>query len=124
MYIQTEPTPNPNSLKFLPGKIVSVNGSYEITNKLDPEREAPETMGEAVALIQEDVQAIRAIMENESEDVRNLPPDETTPDNTGGGDDGGKGAGKKEKSMMGGIMKKLKGFIHSDRRRRRRRRRR
>ena len=33
MYIQTEPTPNPNSLKFLPGKIVSVNGSYEITNK-------------------------------------------------------------------------------------------
>ena len=35
MFVQTETTPNPNSLKFLPGKIVSNNGSYEITNKDD-----------------------------------------------------------------------------------------
>ena len=33
MFIQTEVTPNPNSLKFLPGKIVSNSGPYEITNK-------------------------------------------------------------------------------------------
>ena len=33
MFVQTEITPNPNSLKFLPGKTVSVNGSYEITKK-------------------------------------------------------------------------------------------
>ena len=33
MYIQTEATPNPNSLKFLPGKKVSNSGPYEITNK-------------------------------------------------------------------------------------------
>ena len=33
MFIQTQPTPNPNSLKFLPGKIVSNSGSYEITKK-------------------------------------------------------------------------------------------
>ena len=33
MFVQTETTPNPNSLKFLPGKIVSNSGSYEITNK-------------------------------------------------------------------------------------------
>ena len=33
MFIQTEVTPNPNSLKFLPGKIVSNNGSFEVTNK-------------------------------------------------------------------------------------------
>ena len=33
MYVQTEVTPNPNSLKFLPGKKVSNSGSYEITNK-------------------------------------------------------------------------------------------
>ena len=33
MFIQTEITPNPNSLKFLPGKTVSNNGPYEITNK-------------------------------------------------------------------------------------------
>ena len=35
MFVQTEITPNPNSLKFLPGKIVSNSGSYEITNKDD-----------------------------------------------------------------------------------------
>ena len=35
MFVQTEITPNPNSLKFLPGKIVSNNGSYEITKKDD-----------------------------------------------------------------------------------------
>ena len=33
MFVQTEETPNPNSLKFLPGKIVSNSGPYEITNK-------------------------------------------------------------------------------------------
>ena len=33
MYIQTEITPNPNSLKFLPGKKVSNSGSFEITKK-------------------------------------------------------------------------------------------
>tara|TARA_Y100000996_G_scaffold349639_1_gene288460 strand:- start:15 stop:554 length:540 start_codon:yes stop_codon:yes gene_type:complete len=33
MFVQTEITPNPNSLKFLPGKIVSSNGSFEITKK-------------------------------------------------------------------------------------------
>ncbi|MDC0855991.1 NifU family protein [Candidatus Pelagibacter sp.] len=33
MFVQTEITPNPNSLKFIPGKIVSNSGSFEITNK-------------------------------------------------------------------------------------------
>ena len=33
MFVQTEITPNPNSLKFLPGKAVSVNKSFEITKK-------------------------------------------------------------------------------------------
>ena len=33
MFIQTETTPNPNSLKFLPGKIVSNHGSIEIIKK-------------------------------------------------------------------------------------------
>ena len=32
MFVQTESTPNPNSLKFLPGKKVSNSGPYEITN--------------------------------------------------------------------------------------------
>ena len=33
MFVQTEITPNPNSLKFLPGKTVSKGGSFEITRK-------------------------------------------------------------------------------------------
>ena len=33
MFVQTEITPNPNSLKFLPGKSVSNKGSFEITQK-------------------------------------------------------------------------------------------
>ena len=34
MFVQTEITPNPNSLKFIPGKIVSSVGSFEV-NKND-----------------------------------------------------------------------------------------
>ena len=33
MFVQTEITPNPNSLKFLPGKKVSNSGPYEINSK-------------------------------------------------------------------------------------------
>ena len=33
MFVQTEITPNPNSLKFLPGKAVSNHGSFEVTKK-------------------------------------------------------------------------------------------
>ena len=39
MFIQTEVTPNPNSLKFLPGKKVSNSGSFEITKKEDTDNE-------------------------------------------------------------------------------------
>ena len=39
MFIQTQITPNPNSLKFLPGKKVSNSGSYEITSKNDIQNE-------------------------------------------------------------------------------------
>ena len=37
MFVQTEVTPNPNSIKFLPGKKVSNSGPYEITKKEDSE---------------------------------------------------------------------------------------
>ena len=33
MFVQTEITPNPNSLKFIPGRVVSNGGSFEITQK-------------------------------------------------------------------------------------------
>ena len=39
MFVQTEATPNPNSLKFLPGKKVSNSGPYEITRKDDIKNE-------------------------------------------------------------------------------------
>ena len=39
MFVQTEITPNPNSLKFLPGKLVSKGGSFEITQKDDVNNE-------------------------------------------------------------------------------------
>ena len=39
MFVQTEVTPNPNSLKFLPGKKVSNSGPYEITSKEDVQNE-------------------------------------------------------------------------------------
>ena len=39
MFVQTEVTPNPNSLKFLPGKKVSNGGSFEVTKKEDTDSE-------------------------------------------------------------------------------------
>ena len=39
MFVQTEVTPNPNSLKFLPGKKVSNSGPYDITSKDDVKNE-------------------------------------------------------------------------------------
>ena len=39
MFVQTEITPNPNSLKFLPGKKVSNDGPYEILTKEETNNE-------------------------------------------------------------------------------------
>ena len=39
MFVQTEVTPNPNSLKFLPGKAVSKIGSFEVTKKEETDSE-------------------------------------------------------------------------------------
>ena len=39
MFVQTEITPNPNSLKFLPGRVVSNQGSYEIKKKEETNNE-------------------------------------------------------------------------------------
>ena len=39
MFVQTENTPNPNSLKFVPGKKVSVSGPVEILDIKDTENE-------------------------------------------------------------------------------------
>ena len=39
MYVQIENTPNPNALKFMPGKTVSKNGQMEITKKEETNNE-------------------------------------------------------------------------------------
>jgi len=39
MFVQTEITPNPNSLKFLPGKTVSNSSSFEISKKEETNNE-------------------------------------------------------------------------------------
>ena len=39
MFVQTEITPNPNSLKFVPGKVVSNAGSFEVTKNDDVNNE-------------------------------------------------------------------------------------
>ena len=39
MFVQTEITPNPNSLKFLPGKSVSHHGSFEVNKKEETNNE-------------------------------------------------------------------------------------
>jgi NFU1 iron-sulfur cluster scaffold homolog, mitochondrial len=39
MFVQTETTPNPNSLKFLPGKTVSNGGSFELNKKENTKNE-------------------------------------------------------------------------------------
>ena len=39
MFVQTLNTPNPNSLKFLPGKKVSLSGPKEFTDKNETSNE-------------------------------------------------------------------------------------
>jgi len=39
MFVQTEVTPNPNALKFIPGKAVSNDGSFEFTKKEESNNE-------------------------------------------------------------------------------------
>ena len=39
MFVQTEITPNPNALKFVPGKAVSNIGSFEVTKKEETNNE-------------------------------------------------------------------------------------
>ena len=88
------------------------DGDEADANKVPDDREEPETMGEAVKYIQEDVAAIRNMMAEDAEGL--VKPegslDDTGGGGTGGGDEGGK-PDKKSKGMMDGIMKKLKGFF-------------
>ena len=50
MFIQTEVTPNPNSLKFLPGKTVSNIGSFEVTKKEETDSELVRNLAAMVSM--------------------------------------------------------------------------
>ena len=52
MFVQTEITPNPNSLKFIPGKVVSNTGSFEVTKKDNINNELIKTSNNCIATLE------------------------------------------------------------------------
>ena len=51
MFVQTETTPNPNSIKFIPGKIVSNSGSFEVTRKDETKNELIKNLLSSLILV-------------------------------------------------------------------------
>ena len=76
MFVQTEITPNPNSLKFLPGKKVSNSGSYEITRKDEIQNELIRNLlsvnGVEGVFLGEDFISINKNMETEWDDIKHI----------------------------------------------------
>ena len=76
MFVQTETTPNPNSLKFLPGKIVSNNGSYEITNKDDTKNQLIRNLlsvnGVEGIFLSKDFISVNKYDENSWDDIKHI----------------------------------------------------
>ena len=76
MHIQIEKTPNPDSLKFLPGKIVSKIGPIEILNKLDTNNELIRNIlsinGVEGIFLGEDFLSINKNKNNDWEDLKHI----------------------------------------------------
>ena len=76
MFIQTEITPNPNSLKFLPGKVVSNNGSFEVTKKEDTNNELLKSIlsinGVEGIFLGEDFLSINKKQETNWDDIKHI----------------------------------------------------
>ena len=76
MFVQTEITPNPNSLKFLPGKKVSNSGSYEVTKKDKIQNELIRNLlsvnGVEGVFLGEDFISINKNMETEWDDIKHI----------------------------------------------------
>ena len=76
MFIQTEKTPNPNSLKFLPGKKVSEDGPYEILNKDESEnyliRNILSINGVTGIFLGEDFLSVNKEMEVDWENIKHI----------------------------------------------------
>ena len=76
MFVQIENTPNPNSLKFIPGKIVSNSGSIEITKKEETNNELVRNLlsinGVQGIFLGNDFISINKYDENSWEDIKHI----------------------------------------------------
>ena len=76
MFVQIENTPNPNSLKFLPGKTVSNSGSIEITKKDETNNELVKNLlsinGVQGIFLGNDFISINKYDENSWDDIKHI----------------------------------------------------
>ena len=76
MFVQTETTPNPNSLKFLPGKKVSNIGIFEVTKKDDIDNELVQNLlsvnGVEGILLAEDFISINKSENTKWEEIKHI----------------------------------------------------
>ena len=76
MFIQTQKTPNPNSLKFLPGKGVSNDGPYEFLNKSQTEirilKDILSINGVTGIFLSEDFLSINKTQDEKWENIKHL----------------------------------------------------
>ena len=76
MFVQTQKTPNPNSLKFIPGRPVSYDGPLEIVNKEDTKntliRNILSINGVTGIFLGEDFLSVNKIDENNWDDLQHI----------------------------------------------------
>ena len=76
MFVQTEITPNPNSLKFIPGKVVSNVGSIEITKNDDVNNELIRNIlsvnGVEGIFLSKDFISVNKYEENSWDDIKHI----------------------------------------------------
>ena len=76
MFVQTQKTPNPNSLKFIPGRPVSNNGPFEIINKDETKntllRNILSINGVTGIFLGEDFLSVNKIEENSWDDMQHI----------------------------------------------------
>ena len=76
MFVQTQNTPNPNSLKFIPGKKVSNSGSFEISDKEKINNELVRNIlsinGVTSIFLEEDFLSVNKLEKSEWEDIKHI----------------------------------------------------
>ena len=76
MFVQTLNTPNPNSLKFLPGEKVSLSGPVEFTNKNETSNELIRNIfsidGVIGIFLSDDFLSINKKPEKDWEDIKHI----------------------------------------------------